>query len=131
MVEWVDFPYVAQVARVNASHAGQPRARPGATGRHLGLARLGKNTTPGSPGSRALEPDLAGYRVVWRATHLEPFWQSEDSTYGNVAEAVVKGLSKDDLFFAVQAVDKDGNASLAGFSGPTDPLSPENPTPFG
>ena len=67
------------------------------------------------------EPDLAGYRVVWRPTH-QPFWTrgldvpSDKPT--DTVEAIVKGLSKDDLFFAVQAVDRDGNASLPTFPVP-------------
>ncbi len=34
---------------------------------------------------------------------------------GNVTEFVMKGLSNDDYFFAVQAIDKDGNASVPSF----------------
>ena len=113
--EWVDFPYVAQVARVNASLlaslalAPAPPASP-----RFGTARQEYDTRlTWKPGT---EPDLAGYRVVWRPTY-QPFWQ-RGLELGNVAEAVVKGLTKDDLFFAVQAVDKDGNASLPTFPVP-------------
>ena len=115
MVEWVDFPYVAQVARVNASvlaclalaPAPPSNARFG-TGRQEYDTRI--SWKPNA------EADLAGYRVVWRPTH-QPFWQ-RGLDFGNVSEAVVKGLTKDDLFFAVQAVDKDGNASLPAFPVP-------------
>jgi hypothetical protein len=31
---------------------------------------------------------------------------------------MMKGLSKDDYFFAVQAIDKDGNASIPSFPKP-------------
>jgi hypothetical protein len=65
---------------------------------------------------RGTEPDLAGYRVVWRATY-SPFW-GRGIDVGDVGESAVKGLSKDDLFFAVQAVDRDGNASLPAFPVP-------------
>src|SRR5262249_14239722 len=60
------------------------------------------------------EPDLAGYRIVWRETY-QPFWE-RSLDVGNVAEFVIEGLSKDDLFFAVQAIDKDGNASVPSFT---------------
>jgi acetylornithine deacetylase/succinyl-diaminopimelate desuccinylase-like protein len=115
VVEWVDFPYVAQVARVNASLlaslalAPAPPASP-----RFGTARQEYDTR--LTWKPSTEPDLAGYRVVWRPT-FQPFWQ-RGLEFGNVAEAVVRGLTKDDLFFAVQAIDKDGNASLPAFPVP-------------
>ena len=48
-----------------------------------------------------------------------PFWMhGMDLMDKTAAEAVVKGLSKDDLFFGIQAVDVDGNASLPAFPVP-------------
>ncbi len=121
VVDQVDFPYVAQVARVNASLlaslalAPAPPADPRfGTGRQEYDTRISWKAGD--------EPDLAGYRVVWRPTHL-PFWE-RGLDMGRVTEAVVKGLSKDDLFFAVQAVDRDGNASLPAFPVPP-PISRE------
>jgi len=60
------------------------------------------------------EPDLAGYRIVWRETY-QPFWQRSIDV-GLVTEFVMTGLSKDDYFFAVQAIDRDGNTSVPVFS---------------
>ena len=58
------------------------------------------------------DQDLAGYRIVWRDT-TSPLWQGAIDI-GNVTEFRVKGKSKDNYFFGVQARDKDGNlASLA------------------
>ena len=37
---------------------------------------------------------------------------------GNVTQTTMKGLSKDNYFFGVQAVDKDGNASVATYPTP-------------
>ena len=114
VIDWVDFPYVAQVARVNAATlaslalAPAPPASP-----RFGTLQGYDTRIVWKPNA---EPDLAGYRVVWRATH-QPFWH-RGLEFGPVAEAVVKGLSKDDLFFAVQAIDKDGNASLPAFPVP-------------
>ena len=63
------------------------------------------------------EPGLAGYRIVWRDTTAS-VWQG--STYvGNVTQATVKGKSKDNYFFGVQAVDNDGNASVATYPVPS------------
>ena len=59
------------------------------------------------------EPDLAGYRIVWRDT-TSPVWQ-HDQWAGKVTESLVKGVSKDNVFFGVQAVDRDGNVSVASY----------------
>jgi hypothetical protein len=59
------------------------------------------------------EPDLAGYRIIWRETY-QPFWQ-RSLDIGNATEFVMKGLSKDDFFFAVQAIDRDGHTSMPAF----------------
>ena len=116
VVERVDYPYVAQVARVNASLLASLALAPAPPANvRFGTARQEYDTRISwKPG---VEPDLAGYRVVWRATHL-PFW-TRGLDFGNIAEAVVNGFSKDDVCFAVQAIDKDGNASLPAF-----PVSP-------
>jgi hypothetical protein len=61
------------------------------------------------------EPDVAGYRIVWRETTAAG-WQGAKFV-GNVLEATVN-LSKDNYFFGVQAVDKDGNVSVATYPAP-------------
>jgi hypothetical protein len=65
------------------------------------------------------EPDLAGYQIVWRETTAS-FWQHKKFV-GNVTSYTVKGLSKDNYIFGVQAVDKDGNASVAVYPKPSRP----------
>ena len=115
VVEHVDFEYVAQVARVNACLLGSLALAPAPpTDPRFGTGRQEYDTRLGW--KRNLEPDLAGYRVVWRATHL-PFWQ-KGLDLGDSLEAVIRGISKDDVFFAVQAIDKDGMASLPAFPVP-------------
>jgi Peptidase family M28 len=127
VVDRVDFAYVAQVARVNAAALASLALAPAPpTDVRFGTGRQEYDTR--IRWKRGSEPDLAGYRVVWRPTH-QPFWTRGLDVLADkptdVAEAVVKGLSKDDLFFAVQAVDRDGNASL-----PTFPVPPPiRPTP--
>ncbi len=117
VVERVDFPYVSKVARVNASLLASLALAPAppsdlkfGTGRQEYDTRMNWKSN--------VETDLAGYRVVWRPTHL-PFWtRGLDLPDKASTEVVVKGLSKDDLFFAVQAIDADGNASLPAFPVP-------------
>src|SRR5258708_21615948 len=62
------------------------------------------------------EPDLAGYKIVWRDT-TAAFWQHE-AYAGNVTRYTVKGVSKDNCIFGVVAVDKDGNESVAVYPRP-------------
>ncbi|WP_435018008.1 M20/M25/M40 family metallo-hydrolase [Tundrisphaera sp. TA3] len=114
----VDFPYVARVARVNASLlAGLALAPAPPAEARFGSARQDYDTR--ITWAQGAEPDLAGHRVVWRATHL-PFWDRARE-FGLVTEATIPGLTKDDLFFAVQAIDRDGNASLPAFPVPPPP----------
>lgn len=110
--EMVDPAYVAQVARINASALASMALAPASpTGVRFRTGRQEYDTTLAWQANK--EPDLAGYRIVWRETY-QPFWQ-RSVEFGNVTEFIMKGLSKDDFFFAVQAVDKDGNASVPTF----------------
>ena len=115
VIEMVDFPYIAQVARVNAAAMASMALAPASPSDvSFKSSRQEYNTTlTWKPNA---EPDVSGYRVVWRETY-QPFWQ-RGVNVGNVAEYVMKGLSKDDYFFAVQAIDKDGNASAPSFPKP-------------
>jgi hypothetical protein len=110
--EMVDPAYIAQVARINASALASMALAPAPpTGVQFKTGRQEYDTTVAWQANK--EPDVVGYRIVWRATY-QPIWQRSVEV-GNVAEFVMKGLSKDDYFFAVQAVDKDGNASVPTF----------------
>jgi hypothetical protein len=115
VLEMVDPPYIAQVARVNAAAlAGMALAPAPPAEVAFKTTRQAYDTT--LTWKANAEPDLAGYRIVWRETY-QPFWQ-RSIEFGNVAEYTLKGLSKDDLFFAVQAIDKEGNASVPAFPKP-------------
>jgi len=107
--------YVAHVARINASAmAGMALAPAPPGGVRFKTGRQEYDTTISWQANK--EPDIAGYRIVWRETY-QPFWQ-RSIEIGNVSEFIMKGLSKDDYFFAVQAMDKDGNASVPAFPRP-------------
>lgn len=115
VIEMVDFPYIAQVARVNATAMASMALAPAPpSGVSFKSFRQEYSTVLSwKPGA---EPDVAGYRILWRETY-QPFWQRSVDV-GNVTEFTMKGLSKDDYFFAVQAIDKDGNASVPSFPKP-------------
>jgi hypothetical protein len=106
--EFVDFEYTANVARVNlialASLAKAP-AKPKNVG--IVTARLTNDTDL----KWDANPDagLAGYEVVWRDTTAAEWTGAK--FVGNVTTFTAKAMSKDNYFFGVRAVDKDGNKS--------------------
>ncbi len=117
VLERVDFPYVSRVARVNATLLASLALAPAPpTELKFGTGRQEYDTR--MTWKSGSEGDLAGYRVIWRPTHV-PFWnQAFEVSDKTAKDVVIKGLSKDDLFFAIQAVDADGNASLPAFPVP-------------
>ncbi len=113
--EFVDFAYIAQVARVNAAALASLALAPAAPANvQMKTDKLENDTELIWQANK--EPDLAGYRVVWRDTS-SALWQGAENT-GNVTHHVVKGRSKDNYFFGVQAVDRDGNVSVASYPMP-------------
>jgi hypothetical protein len=109
--EFVDPDYVAQVARVNAAALASLALAPAAPqGVKILTAKLDNHTDLAWQANT--EPDLAGYRIVWRDTTAAQ-WQGSQFV-GKVTSATMT-LSKDNVFFGVQAVDKDGNVSVATY----------------
>jgi hypothetical protein len=119
--EFVDFAYIANVARINAASLGVLASAP-ARPKNVAIltARL-TNDTDLKWGPNQ-ESDLAGYEIVWRAT-TSPVWTNSRSV-GNVTSYTVKGMSKDNYFFGVRAVDKSGNRSQVSFPRPVGRTSP-------
>lgn len=112
VVEMVDFGYIAQVTRINAAALSSLALAPSPpSGVRFKTARQEYDTLVAW--EKSLEPDVAGYRIVWRQTY-QPFWERSVDV-GDVAEYIMKGVSKDDYFFGVQAIDRDGNASVPVF----------------
>jgi len=110
--EFVDAAYVADVARINAAGLATLALAPAAPRNvRIEVLRLGNDTT--LRWDPNVEADLAGYRVVWRDTG-SLVWQHRRDV-GNVVETTLSNLSKDNVLFGVQAIDRDGNASPASF----------------
>lgn len=113
--EFVDFAYVANVARVNAaSLAALALAPERPKGVNILTARLSNDTDLKWDANK--EPDIAGYEIVWRDT-TSPVW-TDSKSVGNVTTYTMKGMSKDNYFFGVRAVDKDGNRSVVTYPRP-------------
>lgn len=113
--EYVDFEYVAKVTKINLASIARLALAPSAPKNvRLITTRLTNDTElrwDASP-----EQDISGYEIVWRET-TEPVW-TNSVFVGNVTSYVVKGMSKDNYFFGVRAVDKDGNKSPVSFPKP-------------
>lgn len=113
--EFVDFDYVAQVARVNAAALAALALGPSAPkGVEMEAFKLENDTTlRWTPNP---EPDVAGYRIVWRDTTAADWQHSKD--VGNVTRYTLAGVSKDNFTFGLQAYDRDGNLSVAVYPRP-------------
>ena len=110
--EFVDFAYVADVTRVNAAGLATLALAPAAPQNvRLDARELTNDSTLSWAADSA--PEVAGYRIVWRATDASVWQQSRD--VGLVTQATLAGVSKDNVVFGVQAVSKRGHASLASF----------------
>ncbi|HZZ95099.1 MAG TPA: M28 family peptidase [Usitatibacter sp.] len=113
--EFVDFGYVANVARVNMAALASLALGPSVpAGVEMETQRLENDTTllwKANP-----EPDVAGYRIVWRDTTAATWQHMKD--VGNVTHATLPGISKDDFVFGLQAYDRDGNLSVVAYPVP-------------
>jgi hypothetical protein len=108
LAKFVDFDYVAYVARLNAATLASLASAPAPPANvHLLTQDLENDSTltwDASPGGRAVE-----YEVLWRATS-SPEWEHVQKA-GSAMRITMK-LSKDNVIFAVRAVDAGGHQSL-------------------
>ncbi len=115
LVEFCDFRYIARVTRVNAAALWSLAQAPGTPkGVVIDTTRLTNDTT--LRWQRGTSPDLAGYEVVWRET-TAPDWTNTLSV-GDVSTVTID-LSKDNVFFGVRAVDRDGHRSPVAAPSPS------------
>ncbi len=109
--KFVDFNYVANVARVNAATLASLASAPAPPANVRLLTKNLENdstlTWSASPGGQA-----ARYEVLWRPT-TDAEWPPQNVEFvGNVTQATLK-RSKDNVTFAVRAVDAKGHRSVA------------------
>jgi hypothetical protein len=108
LAKFVDFDYVAHVARLNAATLASLASAPAPPANLHLLAKDLENdsafTWENPSGGLA-----TGYEILWRST-TSPEWEHAENV-GNVTRATLK-LSKDNVIFAVRAVDAQGHESL-------------------
>jgi hypothetical protein len=116
LIQFVDFNYVARVAKVNAAALWALATSPSTP---KGL-QIHTTPPPGLPGTNLStftwnanpESNLAGYEVVMRETTAAD-WTSAIPV-GNVT-TVTLDISKDNVQFGIRAVDQKGNRSPVAF----------------
>jgi hypothetical protein len=105
--KFVNFDYVANVARLNAATLASLASAPGPPAKvHLLAAKLENDSTLTWEPS----PGASGYEVLWRATTSAEWEQAR--AVGNVTHTTIS-TSKDNVIFAVRALDNQGHRSLA------------------
>ncbi|HEX4785693.1 MAG TPA: M28 family metallopeptidase [Candidatus Sulfotelmatobacter sp.] len=108
LLKFVDYDYEAHVARLNAATLASLAAAPAPPANvHILTKDLESDTTLTWEASPGGEP--AEYEVVWRAT-TSPEWEHAQGV-GSATRATLK-ISKDNVIFAVRAVDRAGHRSL-------------------
>jgi hypothetical protein len=114
VARFVDFDYVSRVARLNAATLASLASAPAPPANvHLLTKDLENDSTltwEAPAGGRA-----AAYEVLWRAT-TSPEWEHAQNV-GNVTHTTLN-LSKDNVIFAVRALDAEGHLSLPAVSLP-------------
>jgi hypothetical protein len=112
--QFVDFDYVAKVAWVNAASLASLAMAPARPKNVTVVNALSNDTELKWDANK--EPDLAGYEIIWRDTTAATWTNSRP--VGNVQSYTVKGMSKDNYFFGVRAVDRSGNRSPVSYPRP-------------
>jgi len=108
-----DFPYIANVARVNVAALAELALAPA---RPKNVRVITARLTNDTDLAWDLSDDDDHYEVVWRDT-TAPAWQHSRDV-GHVAAYTMKELSKDNFIFGVRAVSRDGHRSPAVYPKP-------------
>ena len=104
--KFVNFDYVAAVAKLNAATLASLASAPAPPGK---VRILTKDLENDSTLTWQAVPGASSYQVLWRATS-SPEWEHSQSV-GAETRATLP-ISKDNVIFAVRSVDKAGHRSL-------------------
>ena len=126
VISGVDFPYLAQVTRLNAVTLASLASAPAPPD----AVKIEGAVSPDTKVSWTPSPGAAGYRVWWRDT-VGPRWRYSRWAGGG-SSLTLEGVVIDDWFFGVSAVSADGWESPVEFPGPaggffTPPPPPKSP----
>ena len=108
----VDFPYLAQVTRLNAVALAALASAPAPPAE----VKIEGAVSPDTKVSWTPSAGAAAYRV-WRRNTIAPRWQIARPA-GPATSLILKGVVIDDWFFGVSAVSADGYESPVEFPGP-------------
>lgn len=114
LLKFVDFHYVANVARLNAATLATLAAAPSApSGLRIHAERLENGTTLSWNAPDPLPAGAFHYQLVWRVTDAAN-WQYGKAipAQGAAPVMVTVPISKDNVIFGVRTVDAAGHASL-------------------
>jgi len=116
--EFDNFGYIANVARVNTASLASLALAP-ARPKDVGIltSRLTNDTDLQWEANK--EPDFDHYEIVWRDT-TEPTW-THSKAIGRETSYTAKEMSKDNAFFGVRAVSRDGFRSPVSYPRPLRP----------
>jgi hypothetical protein len=108
--EFVDFPYVARVTRVNlAALANLARSPRPPVNVGMNISTLENDTRLRWEASNS--ENLGGYEVLWRET-TSPVWQHKKFVDAGTHFFRAKNISKDNWIFGVRAVSEDGHVGV-------------------
>lgn len=110
--EFMDFGYLAQVARANVAVVASLADAPAEPGNVRISAGVQVDTT--LSWDPVPDGDLKGYEVLWRETSATA-WQDSRFAPAGATSLTLVGITVDNHFFAVRSVDSAGNRSIAVF----------------
>ena len=110
-IEGVDFPYLAQVTRLNAITLAALASAPAPPSEVAIQGAVSADTNV----RWARSAGAASYRIWWRDT-TDPQWRN-NTAVGDVTETKLEGVVIDDWFFGVSAISADGYESPVVFPG--------------
>jgi hypothetical protein len=119
-IDGVDFPYLAQVTRLNIVTMAALASAPPPPG---GVAIAG-NVSPNTTVSWRTVEGATAYRVWWRST-TDPQWRYSRLADASATQMVLNGVVIDDWFFGVSAISADGYESPIVFPGAPGAFFPE------
>ena len=120
--EAIDYPYLAQVTRLNATTLAALAMAPAPPA----SVKIEGAVTQDTKVSWTAVANAASYRVWWRDT-TAPFWTNSQPAVGAAKALTLQNTNIDDWFFGVSSVSEDGYESPVEFPGSAGAFVPPPP----